>query len=192
MCGISVIVSLQGHHDERRSNATSIAPSSKEGVDITDNRSASFIAKELDASLDLIAHRGPDSRGQWISPDKRVGQEPCFPIAIVAWHVFLANEGFSSWARQTRNQRSDTGWCAAFSWCGRYSPCCRQWRALRPRSHSNRSNWENWLPLQRSQWLWDSHCVVQALRPFIPFSSSGRVCPLSLRFKDSLLHCSKR
>lgn len=28
---------------------------------------------ELEESLELIKHRGPDSRGQWISSDNRVG-----------------------------------------------------------------------------------------------------------------------
>ncbi|KKY19459.1 putative asparagine synthase [Diplodia seriata] len=30
------------------------------------------LSQELDASLEAIRHRGPDSRGQWISPDNRV------------------------------------------------------------------------------------------------------------------------
>lgn len=31
------------------------------------------VAKKLDAALTQIEHRGPDARGQWISPDKQVG-----------------------------------------------------------------------------------------------------------------------
>ncbi|KAL0256568.1 hypothetical protein SLS55_008963 [Diplodia seriata] len=50
MCGISCIVH-QGN------------PS---GVD------RDKLSHELDASLEAIRHRGPDSRGQWISPDNRV------------------------------------------------------------------------------------------------------------------------
>ncbi|OJD36739.1 asparagine synthase [Diplodia corticola] len=50
MCGISCIV----HQGE---------PS---GID------RDKLSRELDASLEAIKHRGPDSRGQWISPDNRV------------------------------------------------------------------------------------------------------------------------
>lgn len=28
----------------------------------------------IDASLDLVKHRGPDARGKWLSPDRRVGK----------------------------------------------------------------------------------------------------------------------
>ncbi|GME22605.1 asparagine synthase [Neofusicoccum parvum] len=50
MCGISCIV----HQDD---------PSD---IDRTK------LSQELDASLEAIKHRGPDSRGQWISPDNRI------------------------------------------------------------------------------------------------------------------------
>lgn len=57
MCGISCIVSLnraQGH-----------------GADcLTDTKT---LERQLDKSLELIKHRGPDSRGQWISSDNKVG-----------------------------------------------------------------------------------------------------------------------
>lgn len=32
------------------------------------------LQSDLDSSLSKIKHRGPDARGQWISPDKRIGE----------------------------------------------------------------------------------------------------------------------
>lgn len=57
MCGISCIINLdrgQGH----------------DAACLGDTKT---LAKQLDDSLELIKHRGPDSRGQWISPDNKVG-----------------------------------------------------------------------------------------------------------------------
>ena len=54
MCGISAIFSLK-----------------------RETRPASDISKQLDASLDKIAHRGPDARGSWISADRRVALAHC-------------------------------------------------------------------------------------------------------------------
>jgi asparagine synthase (glutamine-hydrolysing) len=31
------------------------------------------LEEEIEKSLDLVKHRGPDARGQWISSDGRVG-----------------------------------------------------------------------------------------------------------------------
>ncbi|KAM4057774.1 asparagine synthase domain-containing protein [Hirsutella rhossiliensis] len=64
MCGISVIVALEGHDGAQR-----------EKVVNSDVRSK--IVRELDESLEMIAHRGPDSRGQWISEDGRVALGHC-------------------------------------------------------------------------------------------------------------------
>ena len=60
MCGISVIVTLVGHLRGKEVNDV-----------IGDIRSK--ISDEMDESLETIAHRGPDSRGKWISEDNRVG-----------------------------------------------------------------------------------------------------------------------
>lgn len=57
MCGISCIISL----DRTQGYA----------ADCLDDPET--LAKQLDSSLELIKHRGPDSRGQWISPDSKVG-----------------------------------------------------------------------------------------------------------------------
>jgi asparagine synthase (glutamine-hydrolysing) len=51
MCGISCCLALNGHKP----------------------RDASILEKTLESSLDVIKHRGPDSRGHWISEDCRVG-----------------------------------------------------------------------------------------------------------------------
>lgn len=61
MCGISCAVALRGHgpldHNRERLNRT------------------------LKESLDTIKHRGPDSNGQWISENQRVGKSSA-PIKI--------------------------------------------------------------------------------------------------------------
>ena len=60
MFGISVIVALES------------PLRSKHGQEIN-SRTRSKISKELDESFEIITHRWPDSRGQWISEDDRVG-----------------------------------------------------------------------------------------------------------------------
>jgi hypothetical protein len=57
MCGISVVVDVErsgsrGRNDEARR----------------------MLHEELDNSLEAIKHRGPDSRGIWISEDNYVGR----------------------------------------------------------------------------------------------------------------------
>lgn len=37
------------------------------------------IVNELESSLDIIAHRGPDARGTWYSKNHQVGQYYPFP-----------------------------------------------------------------------------------------------------------------
>ena len=64
-------MSLQ--HSHHRLKATGNLPNGIEGVELNGDDDYNKLAKELDDSLDLIKHRGPDARGQWISPDKRVG-----------------------------------------------------------------------------------------------------------------------
>lgn len=71
MCGISCILALQHSHHKlpHVANLTKPVP----GVQTNGDTDHTKLAVELDASLDQIKHRGPDSRGQWISNDKRVG-----------------------------------------------------------------------------------------------------------------------
>jgi len=71
MCGISCILSLQNSHHHVRDPGQ--LPDGLEGIQLNGDVEFNGLAKELDESLELIKHRGPDARGQWISPDKRVG-----------------------------------------------------------------------------------------------------------------------
>ena len=70
MCGISVIVTLDQKNLKKGINVTS----PPEGVVNGSHRRS--VSEKLDESLDLLAHRGPDSRGQWVSGDGRVGTSP--------------------------------------------------------------------------------------------------------------------
>jgi asparagine synthase (glutamine-hydrolysing) len=71
MCGISCVITLQHSHHKLPdvANLKKAVP----GVQTNGDTDHTKLAVELDASLDQIKHRGPDSRGQWISNDKRVG-----------------------------------------------------------------------------------------------------------------------
>lgn len=70
MCGISCSITLRGygpaarHGDKKnRQEATALA---REGI-----------SDQLEKSLEIIKHRGPDDRGYWISDDCRVGKASC-------------------------------------------------------------------------------------------------------------------
>lgn len=76
MCGISVIVALQGHTHQSQQSASGALSNGINGIHPHMDVTATKLASDLDKSLDLIAHRGPDSRGQWISKDKRIGPPP--------------------------------------------------------------------------------------------------------------------
>lgn len=71
MCGISCILALQHSHHKLPELAQ--VKKAIPGVQTNGDADHTKLAAELDASLDQIKHRGPDSRGQWISNDKRVG-----------------------------------------------------------------------------------------------------------------------
>lgn len=74
MCGITVSIALgrsgpsqtpghaNGHASPGQRNHNPPKPTSLED--------------ELNKSLDLIAHRGPDAKGVWVSPDGRIGNAP--------------------------------------------------------------------------------------------------------------------
>lgn len=57
MCGISAFITHPGHS---RSPVL--------------NGDAKQVVEELETSLDLIAHRGPDARGRWFSDNHHVGE----------------------------------------------------------------------------------------------------------------------
>lgn len=46
------------------------------------------LEEEIDNSLEFVKHRGPDARGQWISPDRRVGKVPHVTVSLV-WSNLL-------------------------------------------------------------------------------------------------------
>ncbi|KAL4936940.1 hypothetical protein BDV06DRAFT_227418 [Aspergillus oleicola] len=58
MCGITAILRLK---------EGSICPQCSEDVD------PQALSRQMDESLELVKHRGPDARGQWFSHDHRVG-----------------------------------------------------------------------------------------------------------------------
>ena len=67
MCGISVVVELEERNRTSRDDNTN-------GLELIEWRTKTSV--QLHESLNLINHRGPDSRGLWISPDNRVGPLP--------------------------------------------------------------------------------------------------------------------
>ena len=78
MCGISVIVAL----DQKKNLKNSIdATSPPRGIVNGFHRRS--VSEKLEESLDLLAHRGPDSRGQWVSDDSRVGTSPILSHSTV-------------------------------------------------------------------------------------------------------------
>jgi len=92
MCGISVIVALQGQTHQFPESASSPIPNGVDihlGKDPKHDAYAAKLSRELDDSLKVIDHRGPDSRGQWISDCKRVGPPALLsliePLSYVDW-----------------------------------------------------------------------------------------------------------
>ncbi|KAF2224845.1 hypothetical protein BDZ85DRAFT_317481 [Elsinoe ampelina] len=83
MCGISCILSLQHathnvHHVPPATNGhtngyTNGYTNGSKDTELDGDHSRDGLTKEINDSLDLIKHRGPDSRGHWISSDTRVG-----------------------------------------------------------------------------------------------------------------------
>lgn len=71
MCGISCIVTLQKSRHKPKEPAS--LPNGIQAAELNGDADHNRLAKKLDASLEMIKHRGPDSRGQWISEDNRVG-----------------------------------------------------------------------------------------------------------------------
>jgi hypothetical protein len=71
MCGISIIVTL-----ERKA----VGDSQANDVDESFTRESKIqlsrlrMVAEIEESLDMIAHHGLDSRGQWISENNRMGK----------------------------------------------------------------------------------------------------------------------
>lgn len=85
MCGISCILQVK---PAAKLNEQSNGMPVVNGVDheLPDgphpNGTKSELATQLNASLDCIEHRGPDSRGQWVSEDERVGKLTSSRLAV--------------------------------------------------------------------------------------------------------------
>jgi len=71
MCGISCIVALQKSAPPTSSHKRTFSGGEK--VQTNGVHSRTSLSEELDRSLETIKHRGPDSRGQWLSSDGRIG-----------------------------------------------------------------------------------------------------------------------
>jgi asparagine synthase (glutamine-hydrolysing) len=85
MCGISTALTLESQTfpatkaSEQSSSSTSgtACSSIKNGTHVILNAYEATLEKEIDASLDRIAHRGPDARGIWLGKQGKVGKQ-CF------------------------------------------------------------------------------------------------------------------
>lgn len=71
MCGITVSIAL-GRRDPSQDISQGIGQANPTQGIITPN--ASSLERQLSKSLDLIAHRGPDAMGVWVSADERIGR----------------------------------------------------------------------------------------------------------------------
>lgn len=92
MCGITVIVALEGQTHQSKKSPNGHLPN---GIDTTNGINpkhddyAAKLSKEIDDSLSVIDHRGPDSRGQWISDDKRVGPPSLSRLEEMSWQQLI-------------------------------------------------------------------------------------------------------
>lgn len=89
MCGISCVFVLREHTKKRVARSpfapaswpyedntpapTRPSPFDSPFQDMSQLRERHKLYSDLEASLDQIKHRGPDSRGHWISDDNRIG-----------------------------------------------------------------------------------------------------------------------
>lgn len=71
MCGISCVLALQ--NSRQHLHETGSLPNGAKDAAVNGGADRATVSKELDESLEMIKHRGPDSKGQWISSDGRVG-----------------------------------------------------------------------------------------------------------------------
>jgi asparagine synthase (glutamine-hydrolysing) len=59
MCGLTALLALNG---------------GPECLQCDNNHDPQALQRQMDESLELVKHRGPDARGQWFSSDYSVGQ----------------------------------------------------------------------------------------------------------------------
>ena len=72
MCGITVSIAL-GRRDPSQDISQGIGQANPTQGGIT-TPNASSLERQLSKSLHLIAHRGPDAMGVWVSADERIGR----------------------------------------------------------------------------------------------------------------------
>jgi asparagine synthase (glutamine-hydrolysing) len=78
MCGISCVFGLKAHSPEPQQHQTNGHTNGD-----THMQERKKLLRDLDQSLEKIKHRGPDSRGHWLSADNRVGT-----LVVISLHQF--------------------------------------------------------------------------------------------------------
>jgi asparagine synthase (glutamine-hydrolysing) len=78
MCGISCVFGLKAHSPEPHQHQTNGYANGDAHM-----QERKKLLRDLDQSLDKIKHRGPDSRGYWLSADNRVGT-----LVVISLHQF--------------------------------------------------------------------------------------------------------
>ena len=78
MCGVTAVLNLANCHGEIKSSSQRPQDKgTKDETEVHESQSSNHVAEslqdQLNNSLDIIKHRGPDSHGSWISDDSRIG-----------------------------------------------------------------------------------------------------------------------
>ena len=78
MCGITAVLNLASRHSEIGSaNHRPLDTGRKEESEVHGSQSSNDVVgslqHQINNSLDIIKHRGPDSHGSWISDDGKTG-----------------------------------------------------------------------------------------------------------------------
>lgn len=162
MCGLTAILSFRNRPD-----------------------SPAVTEKEIDDSLEIVKHRGPDARGQWISPDGRVGKSV----------VVLIISGQADCSSRTRprpplDHRPQPGRQPALPRPAERRPRHRQRRAVRPRALPRRPVLGIRLP--GPQRLRDRPRAVPPLRLVVRVSPPRGIRPRAVgRQTPGLPRCSR-
>lgn len=72
MCGISTIVVLRRPEAEQNGNLSNGIHHDQ--LEPTPVPAKQLLHDEMQESLDIIKHRGPDASGVWVSDDERIGK----------------------------------------------------------------------------------------------------------------------
>lgn len=163
MCGLTAILSFRNQPDS----------------------SPAITSKEIDDSLEIVKHRGPDARGQWISPDGRVGKSLCPYISYRQGILTAARPR----PRPPLDHRPQSRRQPALPRPAERRPRHRQRRAVRPRALPRRALLGIRLP--GPQRLRDRPRAVPPLRPGVRVASARGVRPRAVgRETEDLPRCS--